>query len=235
MKPTQQAYEELQQAYDFFNGVLFDNDLPACLITFQREKQTYGYFSANRFINADGTYTDEIAMNPAYFSIVPPEEIMQTLVHEMCHLWQHHHGKPGRGKYHNKEWADKMESLGLMPSDTGKPGGKRTGDKMADYAIEGGKFIEHYNQLMAQDFRITWMDRLPARDRLLAAMEDGSIGEYASILEAMGIDLDGVEVEKPNKSNRIKYCCPQCEINAWGKPDLNIICGECNSPFTVAP
>lgn len=237
MKPTQQAYDELQQAYDFFNEALFNNELPACLITFQREKRTCGYFSRNRFVDASGTSVDEIAMNPAYFSVVPPEENMQTLVHEMCHLWQHHFGTPGRGKYHNKEWADKMESIGLMPSDTGKPGGKRTGDSMADYAIEGGLFMEHYNQLMEQNFRITWMDRLPARDRLIAAMEDGSIGEYSEILEAMGISMDSLESEatKPNKSNRVKYCCPSCEVNAWGKPDLNIVCGDCSIPFVPAP
>jgi len=33
-----------------------------------------------------------------------------------------------------------MESIGLMPSDTGEPGGKRTGQRMSDYPIEGGAF-----------------------------------------------------------------------------------------------
>lgn len=42
----------------------------------------------------------------------------------------------------NEEWADKMEGIGLMPSSTGKPGGSRTGEKMADYAIEGGLFMQ---------------------------------------------------------------------------------------------
>ncbi|WP_162721499.1 SprT-like domain-containing protein, partial [Escherichia coli] len=82
------------------------------LLHLQREKQTYGYFSPERFVNSQGTRTDEIAMNPAYFAVCPPEEIMQTLCHEMCHLWQHHFGKPGRRGYHNKEWADFMEAIG---------------------------------------------------------------------------------------------------------------------------
>lgn len=142
IKPTQQTYEELQVTYDHFNEALFDGSLPPCLITLQRKKKTYGYFSAERFVHANGTRTDEIAMNPAYFAVYPPEEIMQTLVHEMAHLWQYHFGKPGRRGYHNKEWADKMESIGLMPSSTGKPGGARTGDSMADYAIEGGQFMD---------------------------------------------------------------------------------------------
>ncbi len=43
MKPTLQAYEELQRAYDHFNQLLFEGVLPNCLITLQREKQTWRY------------------------------------------------------------------------------------------------------------------------------------------------------------------------------------------------
>lgn len=41
-----------------------------------------------------------------------------------------------------KEWADKMQSIGLIPSSSGEPGGKRTGDKMADFPAEDGKFLQ---------------------------------------------------------------------------------------------
>ena len=34
---------------------------------------------------------------------------------------------------YNKEFAEKMMSVGLMPSTTGKPGGKTVGQKMSDY------------------------------------------------------------------------------------------------------
>lgn len=33
---------------------------------------------------------------------------------------------------------------------------------------------------------------------------------------------------KVNKSNRIKFTCPTCEVNAWGKPDLSIKCADCD-------
>ena len=148
MKPTTETYSELQQAYDAFNQALFDGILPNCLITLQREKHTCGYFSSGRFASVDGKLTDEIAINPSYFAVTPIIEVLQTLVHEMAHLWQYHFGNPGRGRYHNKEWADKMESIGLMPSSTGKPGGAKTGDCMADYAIEGGLFLQSCNCLL---------------------------------------------------------------------------------------
>ena len=47
--PTRETYSELQQAYEHFNQRLFDDALPHCLITLQREKRTCGYFSAARF------------------------------------------------------------------------------------------------------------------------------------------------------------------------------------------
>lgn len=71
MNPTHQTYSELQHAYDHFNQALFAGELPPCLITLQREKRSYGYFSAKRFSNAEGVFTDEIAMNPTYFAVVP--------------------------------------------------------------------------------------------------------------------------------------------------------------------
>ena len=108
LKPTKETYNEMQVAYEFFNENLFCDSLPNCLITLQREKRTLGYYSPDRFVNKSQIKTDEIAMNPSYFSIRSIEETLSTLVHEMVHLWQEHFGKPGRARYHNKEWADKM-------------------------------------------------------------------------------------------------------------------------------
>lgn len=85
--PTIETYNELQTAYDFFNTRLFSGDLPPCLITLQREKRTYGYFSSKRFVGSkSGQMVDEIAMNPSYFAIRSIEETLSTLVHEMVHL-----------------------------------------------------------------------------------------------------------------------------------------------------
>lgn len=162
MKPTSETYSELQLAYDTFNDKLFGGALPQCLITLQREKQTCGYFSYQRFANKAGEKTDEIALNPSLFAVTPLLETMQTLVHEMTHLWQYHFGEPGRGRYHNQQWADKMESIGLMPSSTGRPGGKKTGDRMADYAIKGGLFLEVCSEMLTNDYKISWYDRFPS-------------------------------------------------------------------------
>ena len=232
--PTRQSYAELQSAFEFYNRALFDNALPNCMITLQREKRTYGYFSSKRFVSRDGlSTTDEIAVNPAYFGIIPLTEILQTMVHEMVHLWQAHFGKPGRRRYHNAEWAEKMESIGLMPSATGKPGGARTGERISDYPIAGGLFLDVTKDLLSTGFQVSWLDRYPPVSPAAMPMfqqqpshQQLSDGEF--LPEASSPDgYIGMLVApvKPNGSNRVRYRCPRCGSQVWGRPGLRILCG----------
>lgn len=235
MKPTIETYAELQLAFDTFNRLLFDEQLPDCIITLQRSNPSRGYFSAERFTNLDGLKIDEVALNPAYFAVVPLVKIMEELVHQLCHLWQFHFGTPGRGRYHNKEWADKMEFIGLMPSDTGQPEGKKVGDMMSNYAIDDGAFLTACADLLTNDFRISWYDRFPTNTAIDAGHNayDQSI-DLPEGSENIAAEFENIEIESPdsteNKSKRSKYSCP-CEINVWGKPGLNIICGKCDGLF----
>ncbi|PKQ01273.1 MAG: sprT domain-containing protein [Alphaproteobacteria bacterium HGW-Alphaproteobacteria-13] len=218
--PTTQAYAELQRAFDHYNRSLFAGELPYCLITMQREKRTYGYFSRRRFVHTvDQRSTDEIAINPSYFAVVPLLEILQTIVHEMVHAWQAHFGKPSRPGYHNQEWAEKMEAIGLMPSSTGAPGGARTGQKMADYPLPGGPFMLATDELLTRDFQISWCDRFPPTE--------AAPTRPTSSAAAMGAALTAVlEPVAGDRSNRVKFRCPVCTAQAWGKPSLRLLCGN---------
>ena len=44
------------------------------------------------------------------------------------------------GGYHNAEWASKMESVGLVPSTTGAPGGARVGQAVSHYVDGEGRW-----------------------------------------------------------------------------------------------
>lgn len=239
--PTQQVYSELRVAYDAFNAALFGGELPACLLTLQREKRTYGYYSGKRFGSLDGHVTDEIALNPEYFAVVSQLEVLQTLAHEMTHQWQAHHGTPGRGRYHNAEWADKMEAIGLMPSSTGRAGGKRTGDCMADYVIPDGPFVRVAGDLLGpQGLRITWFDRFAPAQPLYSeedATQLASLPDTASLVPMKAQATSALVQHKTpilvaqNRSLRTKYQCPGCQINAWGKPGLRLLCEACMLPL----
>lgn len=249
--PTDEAYSELRFAFDFFNSKLFQNQLKTPLITLPRERMTYGYHSKNRFRSRDTKeMADEIALNPAYFAYRSLKKTLSTLVHEMAHMWQDAHGKPGRGRYHNKEWAFKMMSIGLQPSDTGKPGGKMTGDQMTHYIIKGGLYDLHCDELMklefrGKEFKLSWFDIYPAGqpepEHLYPApaqsvdgedgfAEEGSAAvDYVAELTEDIIQAQGL-VERPEpkalgKSNRSTFQCPTCGQLAWGKPSLVVLCG----------
>ena len=155
--PTKLAYDGLDAAYAYFNKQLFAGRLPACLITVRPHRGAYGYFSSERFGSRDGEEIhDEIALNIRHFQKLSPIEIMATLVHEMVHLEQYHWGKPSRGGYHNKEWGQLMERVGLIPSDTGSPGGKRTGQRMHHYVLDDGPFAR---AVAAREFVVPYYDR----------------------------------------------------------------------------
>lgn len=159
--PTLALYGALQYAFDYFNKALFDSTLPKCIITFHRQQRVMGYASHNRWKNENGQRVDEIAINPEYFDDYPLIEIFQTICHEMVHLWQSHFGSPGRRGYHNKEWAAKMQSIGLMPSSSGEPGGASTGEHMMDYVEMDGLFMITCQQLVNRRYSFPWIDCFP--------------------------------------------------------------------------
>lgn len=198
-RATERAYSELQEAFDFYNQRLFDGKLPDCLITFQRGKNTMGYFSHKRFVAADGSgiIIDEIALNPEYFPAYPLIEVMQTLVHEQCHMWQFHFGNPSRKTYHNAQWAAKMESIGLMPSSTGFPGGAKVGQKISDYPIPGGRFQQVTLELFQGQFALSWFDRFPVKveqqkDMTAVIEQWRETLTQAHLNVASGIDIEAV-------------------------------------------
>jgi hypothetical protein len=96
-----------------------------------------------------------------------------------------------------------MLAIGLMPSDTGAPGGKQTGQQMSHYIIEGGPFDLAANALLAQGFHLNWQSADPA----------------------------GQAVKTAKERSKTKFTCPSCGQRAWAKPDAALMCGACEEPM----
>jgi hypothetical protein len=137
------------------------------------------------FINVSGNET---------FGYRSDKDILSTLVHEMCHCFQQHFGTPPRRGYHSREWAAQMISIGLMPSDTGEPGGKQTGQGMSHYIIEGGPFDRAAEALLASGFCLNWQSA--------AAVAQAGKGA--------------------KERSKTKYSCPSCGQNTWGQARLRL-------------
>ena len=143
---------------------------------------------------------DEIAINPATVNR-PPRDVLGTLLHEMCHIWQFNFGKTSRNGYHNAQWANKMLEVGLRPINAKNP------DRMTGQACTHAIEVEG------------------VADRI-----------FATIVDEFGADLVielpcAKTAKKKPKNSKVKFTCPECGANAWGKDSLHITCADCDQPM----
>lgn len=195
--PTAETYEGLDRAFNHFNRELFEDRLPPVIFTLRAGRKAHGYFWAEQFAHReDGDPTHEIAMNPATMSreLI---DVLSTLVHEMTHLEQQEFGKPGKNGHHNREWVKLMERIGLIPSNTGQPGGKQTGRQMTHYVDPMGDFLTSASSLIDTGFDLPYF----TKPREAAA--------------------------KKRDLSKVKRECPCCSAKAWAKQGMKIICGDC--------
>ena len=197
-----EQYTILQEIYVYFNHHLFsDFFLPEIIFTIDyRKSNNNGFFHAEKF-DHNGKKISVISLNPDHFNR-SNIDCMSTIAHEMSHLWEYCISPDKyKGGYHTKVWSSKMQKIGLMPSDTGQEGGKKTGRRMTHYIVKNGLFEQKANEF---------------------------ISNHQNIFLFSGIAM--IQKVSDKKRNKIKYTCP-CGQNVWGKPDLQIICGECKQYF----
>lgn len=198
-KPTTAQFAAFQAMYDYFNRVLFAGSLCSVILNFSRAAHSLGFFAPDRWAETkDKSTVHEISLNPAHLATRPAREVAATLAHEMAHCWQQEHGTPSAGGYHNKEWAAKMDEIGLVPSATGAPGGAKVGFRMTHYIADGGPFALAFDAMPAEHL-LPWSSWEPEKARRKSA---------------------------PAPKSKVKYTCPDCGANAWGKPELHLVCGD---------
>ena len=107
------------------------------------------------------------------------------------------------------EWAAKMHAIGLHPSDTGRPGGKEIGQSCSHYIIEAGPYARAFAELAAQP-------------------------DFSALYVELWDDADARKKRKAKSASKTRYTCPSCELNAWAKPGVRLVCGECDELMAAA-
>ena len=202
--PTVEQYGAFQKAYDYFNNALWSGRLAPCVLVFTRRKsKTRGHF-ANAAWSGERGVTHEISLTADILKSRDLRATFGTLVHEMAHQWQFDFGNPGRPGYHNAEWGTEMDRVGLAPTSTGLPGGKRTGTRVTHLIVEGGPYDQAFAR-MPEEAKLPW----------LTGGDDG-------------------KEKPPAPPSKVKYSCKCPKMNIWGRPYLeNICCVDCKHFFVI--
>lgn len=236
-EPTRELWAAYRGMFLFFNRALFGGGLREPVLNFSRAAKSNGFFAPERW-NRDGdpkAKVHEISINPDTLNERDLKSIASTLVHEMVHLWQRDHGKPARRGHHDKQWAAKMDEVGLVPSHTGLPGGRRTGVHMTHFIQEGGAFAKAWAKMTAAEggAGLPWRSGMPSFAMTVglgggAGQEEGAAGGSVAIPAG--------EAPKKKDPSKVKYTCAgECKANVWGKVGLRLRCGDCDEAFKEAP
>ena len=202
------AVSQLEHIYNSLNADFFAGELPTPIITVQSKPGTMGHCSVSKIWQRkdDKTYELNIAAEVLNY---PIEETLDTMLHEMVHLYcrQHDIKEVSRGgKYHNKRFKAIAEEHGLTCVPCGQYGWNTTpGDNLVEYALNKG-----------------WNEILLGRNSLPPAMRTGATGTAQPGTAPGG--------EKRPSSTR-KLICPKCSQSVRATRKVNILCGDCLLPM----
>lgn len=198
------AVSQLEHIYNSLNYDFFGGELPVPIITVQSKPGTMGHCSVAKVWQRKEDKTHELNIAAEVLNY-PIEETIDTMLHEMVHLFCRENGikEVSRGgKYHNKRFKEVAEAHGLTCVPCGQYGWNTTpGDNLVEYALNKG-----------------WNEILLGRNSLPPAMRTGATGTAQPGTAPGG--------EKRPSSTR-KLICPKCSQSVRATRKVNILCGDC--------
>jgi len=201
---TPVEYSGLQEAYDHFNRELFDGQLPDVFITYQRKANSYGYFSPDRF-------TGRVDKTGRHELALNPDGFVNQSDQQVCQTLNHemtHVWQHAFGKPSARGYHNREWAAKM----------KAIGLQPSSTGMVGGK---ETGQRMS-DYIIP----------------GGRFEQAYGKLAATNWKLNLESAHRPGgtrgPSSKTKFTCSNCGQNAWGKPDLAIICEPCGIKMRAA-
>jgi len=198
------AVSQLEHIYSNLNADFFDASLPVPIITVQSKPGTFGHCTTAQIWKRkeDCAYELNIAAEVLNF---PIEEIIDTLLHEMVHLYcqvNHIQDTSRGGTYHNCRFKEEAEKRGLTCYKMEKYGwNTKPNDTIIDYALQKG-----------------WSEICIARNTPASMIPPHSAGSATT--------AGGTKGNKRPSSTR-KLLCPSCGQSVRATREVNILCGDC--------
>ena len=202
----------LNQIFDLLNARYFEGALSRPIITIQSTPKAYGHYTLYDAWSVDGEKgMREINIGAGTLSR-PIENVVATLLHEMCHYWNDKSGVKdcSRGNtYHNKHFRDLAAACDLNVACHPTYGWSITSptDELFAFCVENG----------LTEIRLCRLD-------LTAAGISGT-GTHAGTFTIGGA---------AKKSSTRKYICPCCGMSVRATKAVNIACLDCDETMLPA-
>ncbi len=199
------AVSQLEHIYNALNTDFFQNELPIPIITVQSKPGTYGHCTTSKVWQRKdgGAYELNIAAEVLNY---PIEETLDTMLHEMVHLYCRENGikEVSRGgKYHNKRFKEEAERRGLVCVPCGQYGWNTTpSDNLVEYALSKG-----------------WNEIKIGRGSLPPIIRTGASGTAQTGAETTGGG------KRPSSTRKLQ--CPKCGCSVRATKTVRIMCMDC--------
>jgi hypothetical protein len=199
------AVSQLEHIYNTLNTDFFDGALPIPIITVQSKPGTYGHCTTAKVWQRKDGSAYELNISAEVLNY-PIEETLDTMLHEMVHLYCRENGikETSRGgKYHNGKFKAEAERRGLTCIPCGQYGWNTTpGDNLVEYALS-----KDWNEIM--------IGRNPA----FPGIRTGATG----IGQTGASTLEGGK--RPSSTRKLQ--CPCCGNSVRATKAVRIMCMDC--------
>lgn len=207
------AVGQLEKMYNTLNADFWGGALPLPIITVQSKPGTWGHCTVGKIWKRKDseTYEMNIAAEVLDQNL---EEIIDTLLHEMVHLYCRENGikEVSRGgKYHNGKFKELAERCGLVCIKAGQYGWNTQGtgnDRLTEYAMEKG-----WNEIRISRGGSTWLP-----------ISTGAGGTAA------GGAPTAPGGKRPSSTRKLQ--CPCCKNSVRATKTVRIMCMDCNEQMT---
>ena len=202
----------LNSIFDLLNTKYFESALSRPIITIQSTPKVYGHYTLYDAWSVDGEQGMREINIGAGTLARPIENVVATLLHEMCHYWNDTNKIKdcSRGNtYHNNNFKVTAEACDLLIEHHPTYGWSITSpsDALLEFCVE--------NNLT--EIRLCRND--------ITSIATGMNGTHAGTFA-------GTTGRKPSSTR--KYICPCCGMSVRATREVHIACLDCSVPLLLA-
>ena len=201
----------LEKIFRALNAHYFGNELEEPIITIQSTPRAYGHVTVSKSWSKgeQGERRHELNIGAGTLNR-PIENVVSTMLHECCHLWNLQQGIQDcsrGGTYHNKRFKETAEARDLKISYDSRIGWSITEptDALIEFILDMG-----------------WSEIKMNRSEGFSARGGGNPTGSGS-----------PAIPGTSTSNVRKYQCPGCKNSVRATKNVNIACMDCGMPMLL--